>query len=357
MKENTLKSFRENIIIEFIQLKKGTTLDLTSEINFKLKDYAPGREVTERTIQTQIKELKLRGLPIEKYTPSDEEIRLRIDRLGSSHNIQSKRGIQFLKFADGYQYSPSLTKEEELKVNDAFIILSRFVGQPGWEFLEEFIELGSEVLPFAQDFEKQFYNPIDSNRFPKLYRELKYHMINKEVVQVNRYNNQRLNRVEFHPHYVKYWKDKWYFFGASFDIDKKKSLETYVLPLDNRIKEIKALPKANFLPCKVQYSEELFENYFKEILGVTNDKSISPEEIIFKITNKEIEGILNSKHIHDTFKKISKDERLYSIRVKQNRELIRFFQEYIDSIQVISPLSLKEEIRKTLQKALSNYTK
>lgn len=359
MKENTLKSFREKIIIDFIQLKKGSTEHLMHEINSRLMEYSPDNIVTLRTVQHHIKELQSRGVEIERYVPSDEEY-----RIYASHypnfvpNRSSKKGIRFLRFSEGFNYAPSFTEDEKLKVNDAFILLSRFIGQPGWEWLEEFIEVGQEQLPYVNDFSKQFYNPIEKNKFPKRYRDLKFFLTNKEVVLVTLNRPSEKVKIQFHPHYIKYWKDKWYCFGYAYLEAKNQIIKSYNLPIDGRIFDLQPLPKVAFISSEINYSEDNFENYFKDIIGVTNYAENKVEEMVFRIRDEKIFAILNSKKIHETFKIISRDAEgaLCSIHVKRNPELKRLFLEFSDSIELIKPNDFRLDLIQTLKNTLSFYT-
>lgn len=359
MKENTLKSFREKIIIDFIQLKKGSTEHLMHEINSRLTEYSPDNIVTLRTVQHHIKELQSRGVEIERYVPSDEEYRLYASQYPNFvSGSNSKKGIRFLRFSEGFTYTPSFTEDEKLKVNDAFILLSRFIGQPGWEWLEEFIEVGQEQLPYVNDFSKQFYNPIEKNKFPKRYRDLKFFLTNKEVVLVTLNLPSEKVKIQFHPHYIKYWKDKWYCFGYAYLEAKNQIIKTYNLPIDGRIFDLQPLPKVAFISSEINYSEDNFENYFKDIIGVTNYAENKVEEIVFRIRDEKIFAILNSKKIHETFEIINRDTEgaLCSINVKRNPELKRFFLEFSDSIELIKPNDFRLDLIQTLKNTLSFYT-
>lgn len=359
MNENILKSFREKIIIDFIQLKKGSTEHLTHEINSRLMEYSPDNIVTRRTVQHHIKELKSRGVEVESYVPTDEEYRIYASQYPDFvPNSNSKKGIRFLRFSEGFNYTPSFTEDEKLKVNDAFILLSRFIGQPGWEWLEEFIEVGQEQLPYVNDFSKQFYNPIEKNKFPKRYRDLKFFLTNKEVVLVTQNLSSEKVKIQFHPHYIKYWKDKWYCFGYAYLEANNQIIKTYNLPIDGRISDLQPLPKVAFISSEIDYSEDSFENYFKDIIGVTNYAENKVEEIVFRIRDEKIFAILNSKKIHETFKIISRDTEgaLCSIKVKRNPELKRFFLEFSDSIELIKPNDFRLDLIQTLKNTLSFYT-
>ena len=162
-------------------------------------------------------------------------------------------------------------------------------------------------------------------------------------------------KYEIHPHYLKLYRNKWYLFG----IDKNKKYDVLVLPVDERILEVKQLRKT-FIGSKINFEEPIEggESYFDAIIGVTNISGKKIKKVILKIDKLDMfEKIINNKP-HHSLEIIDNNQKnkTISISVKENRELLNFIKENIDGIEVVKPVSLRKKIKKYCRIRLINIS-
>ena len=133
----------------------------------------------------------------------------------------------------------------------------------------------------------------------------------------------------------------------------------YVIPIDKYISEngIKFMRKV-FEETNIKYSKIFDDDYFSEIIGVTNYLDKAKVNVKLKIHSSERFRIIDSKPPHWTWLTI-KESREYSIvemNLKLNNELENFILQYSPDIEVIEPIELKENVKNKLKLGLDRYT-
>ena len=101
-----------------------------------------------------------------------------------------------------------------------------------------------------------------------------------------------------------------------------------------------------------------FDEYFDDIVGVTNFAERDVKDVKIKVTREKF-GYYRTKPLHWTQTEL-KDENTEEyatlrLRVKLNHEMIMLLLSYGDEIEVVSPLELREEIKDIINKMRSNY--
>ena len=136
-----------------------------------------------------------------------------------------------------------------------------------------------------------------------------------------------------------------------FGLNGKDKL-IYNLPLD-RIKSIS------------QSSEKYIENttldfkeYFEDIVGVSFTPNEKPIKIKLKISN-EVTPYVLTKPLHGSQKKIEskEDATIIEIEVIPNIELRRLILSFGDGIEVISPKSFRDQMKKIIDNMNRLYQK
>lgn len=150
----------------------------------------------------------------------------------------------------------------------------------------------------------------------------------------------------FHPQFLKQYNNRWYIFGMEQDHPD----EIWNLALD-RI-------KGKLKPTEIPYTklEVNWKEYFDDIVGVTNIEDHKVEKIHFiahGITSYYIET--KPLHNYQHQRRIDKDTLDVTLNVKINQELKNILLSYAPSITILSPLSLVEEHKASLKKALEQY--
>lgn len=145
------------------------------------------------------------------------------------------------------------------------------------------------------------------------------------------------NKDEFagniHPYHLRQYNRRWFVFAYSED---RMEIQNY--PLD-RIVRLEHLSKP-YIETDVD-----FEEYFDEIVGVSNYKDHLVEKVVLKVSSKSIDYI-RTKPIHwsqTELKELGTDsDAFFQLRLKVNTELEMLLFSYSDAIEVIEPLWLRD---------------
>ena len=138
---------------------------------------------------------------------------------------------------------------------------------------------------------------------------------------------------------MKQYNNRWFLLGREHSSD---SLKTLAL---DRIVSIKTIKE-----CFIKNSTD-FEDYFDEIIGVTNYEDSEAENIVIKLDEKTIPYVI-TKPLHHT-QKIKGDE--LRLKVKQNPELVSIILSFGQGMTVIEPESLRDKIKMAMQKSVNQY--
>ena len=149
----------------------------------------------------------------------------------------------------------------------------------------------------------------------------------------------------YHPQFLKQYNSRWYIIGMNQDRPK----QVWNLALDRIQKvEITTLP---YSLMKVDWDE-----YFYDIIGVTNIEKDPVEEVRFLVHEKTAHYVYTKPlHGSQVAKWIDKNTLDVTLNVKINIELKRILLSYAPYITILSPQSLVEEHKESLRKALEQY--
>lgn len=159
------------------------------------------------------------------------------------------------------------------------------------------------------------------------------------------------NKGEFtsyiHPYHLRQYNRRWYVFAYSED---NKEIQNY--PLD-RIIKFEHLSKP-YIDTDVD-----FEEYFDDIVGVTNYKDNPVERVVLKVSNKSIDYI-RTKPLHCTQTELhelrTETHTYIQLRLKINTELEMLLLSYGDAIEIIEPSWLRVKFAE-ITKKMSDYYK
>ena len=149
-----------------------------------------------------------------------------------------------------------------------------------------------------------------------------------------------------HPYHLRQFNNRWFLLAYC---EESKAIYNY--PID-RIKQIDHLSK-EYIPTDIDFDE-----YFDDIVGVTNYQENTVQEILLRVDKKSIDYI-RTKPFHATQRELKEREKEHSVvlslEVKENTELIMLLLSYGDAIEVIAPLSLRQKMKEIIQKLGSFY--
>lgn len=276
--------------------------------------------------------------------------------------MESEQGwsIPLEKVKDGkrtyYKYSDKsfsiknqgINQSEAEQLKDTLSILARFKGLPQFEWVEEMqirledtfklkgnsgIVVGFEQNPFLKglSYFTELFNAIQNNICLNIqYQGFKQ----KEPVE-----------FAFHPWYLKQFNNRWFLFGKS---EKYQTIGN--IPID-RILAITA-SKTNFTPN----NEVDFDEYFEDLVGVTIKPDSKVEKVIIKVS-RDLWPYIKSKPIHGSQKVKSKNETevVIELNLITNYELKSLLFSYMDGLEIIEPVWLREEFKTISQNINLKY--
>ncbi len=240
-----------------------------------------------------------------------------------------------------------LSSIELSQLQSALDILSQFKGFPQFEWMDDILH----KLEYSADSSIRHIVSFDTNPYLKgiEYIDLLYQAIKSKQVLCIHYQSFNWNTDEnftFHPYFLKQYNNRWFIFGYNAEY----SVPDWNMALD-RIKKIIQLPKEQYIENYIDWDE-----YFSDIIGVSNLKSSSIETVILHCYGKCGKYIEN-KPIHESqiSKWISPDCLEIKLRLKPNFELENFILGQGDGIKVISPTKLQKTVKMRLLSAIQLY--
>ena len=158
------------------------------------------------------------------------------------------------------------------------------------------------------------------------------------------------NKDEFscniHPYHLRQYNRRWYIFAYSED---KKDILNY--PLD-RITKLEHLSKP-YIETDVN-----FDDYFDDIVGVSNYKNTAVEKVVLKVSNRSIDYI-RTKPLHwsqTELKEYATDSHTFiQLKLKVNIKLKMLLFSYSDAIEVIESKWLRDSFIERIEKMSDIY--
>ena len=177
--------------------------------------------------------------------------------------------------------------------------------------------------------------------------------------QVLRFNYKRFGQepftLTFHPQFLKEYNGRWFVFG---DADREP-YQAYNVPLDRIVGDVCEINDVEYIPAPKGFYKE----YFKNIVGVTHEKDAKMETVVVRTKTEYLHGLLLTKPLH-----LSQRETLpygehegdcygeVTLNIEPNRELYGKILAYGQYLEVIQPISLREQIKDILEKQIMQYS-
>ena len=160
--------------------------------------------------------------------------------------------------------------------------------------------------------------------------------------------------LTFHPQYLKEYNGRWFVFGEA----DREPYHAYNVPLDRIAGEICVIDDVEYIPTKKGFYQE----YFKNIIGVTHEKDTKVEEVIIRTKSEYQHGLLQTKPLHHSQKEIlplgEHEGQWYGevgLTIEPNRELRGRILMYGEGLEVMEPLTLREQIRDVIKRQMDAY--
>ena len=250
------------------------------------------------------------------------------------------------------------------------------IGQKKIEEYVEFCKASAGILPSSW-FSSYFENTqllLDTNREVEsgmniIQSSLEQNLTNIDLLpvfykaisnrQVLRFNYQRFGQgpfaLTFHPQFLKEYNGRWFVFG---DTDREP-YQTYNVPLDRIVSEVSEVNDVEYIPAPKGF----YQDFFNKIIGVTHEKGAKVEEVIIRTKSEYQHGLLLTKPLHHSQEEVlpygEHDGLWYGeikLTIEPNRELRGRILLYGENLEVISPLSLREQIKEILRRQMQQYS-
>ncbi len=258
----------------------------------------------------------------------------------------------FFRYTDpDYSYANQPLNQEEIDhIRDAVIILSRFSGVPGFEWIDDVaskLELGTfeevgdpNVIQFqSNEFlkGKEFIGPLFKAVVDKIVLEIIYQTFDAD--------EEKTHLV--HPYHLREYDDRWYVLGY---LPKHDDLITLCV---DRIKEI-------VFKSDVQYIENHrydFVDYFEDFIGIKKEKGKEEEQIVLKFSPL-MANYVETKPIHGSQKIVRREvdgSLIISLKLIINNELENTLFAFKHEMEVLEPESFKDRVKSIIQSMLKKY--
>ena len=241
-----------------------------------------------------------------------------------------------------------ISKIEAEQLKQAIVTLTRFRGLPQYEWIEEVIT----NLEHRFNLEGRSVGVVcfEENRLlfgleylGNLIDAATKHKVLK-VEYRNYKNGGRDLTYVFHTYYIKQYNNRWFAFGRN---DATGQITNLAL---DRIRNLEPMEDLQFVinDCID------FDHYFDNIVGVTIPDEPEVKRIIFR-TNESRYPYIISKSIHPSQNIVDRKKHILRIDVAPNLELEQKILSFGPDIEILEPISFREQIKKKVEAADKNY--
>lgn len=241
-----------------------------------------------------------------------------------------------------------LNEEEELKLKEVLLTLSRFKGMPQFEWIDEMLVRLQSSFTLKADPEK--FIEFDQNKYLKgieyfsdFYNAIVY--TKTLLINYKGFKQDKITSILFHPYYLKQYNNRWFVFGR---IDNNAFITNIAIDRVQSITEAKKLFIHNDL---VDFNE-----FFEDVVGVTVQKDNMPEIVSIRVSN-DMFPYIETKPLHGSqkIKKKTKDYAIIEIKVIINFELISLLFSFGEAITVLQPKSIIDILKSKAKEVTKNY--
>ena len=310
--------------------------DLTEKVN-DLLEFDGFSPVTQRCIEKDLIDMQgLFSAPIE-------------------HEKKNSKNCIFYWNRSFTIFSQEMSREERNLLREVLSTIGQFNGLDNFKWLDDFkIGLGLEERRQIISFSN---NPFlqNSNLLGTLFDQISNEVVIK--LSYHTFTDPTIRNIVFHPYLLKQYNDRWFLLGAA---DSDHKILTFAL---DRIDEVEPLPEKKYAECP----EELQER-FENIVGVTLYEERKCEHILCWV-NGSSKGYVDTKPMHESYTPYKGEKEIelhnlypkleggmfFSIDCIPNFELIRELCSFGGNLVVLSPDTIRKEIKNRLQEHLERY--
>ena len=187
---------------------------------------------------------------------------------------------------------------------------------------------------------------------PMLYEAI----VNKQVLEIDyKPFNEEQETLLFHPQYLKEYNGRWHLFGH---IDGHEPDVGYNIALDRMQSRPREKSNVNYVPAPALF----YEQFFKNIVGVSHMKDAVIYNVIVRAHTYYIYKLIETKPIHPTQETITQFEvhedgtyGEFSLQIETNNEFIGRILQMGSGLEVMSPSVVRDEFAKRVKELADLY--
>ena len=240
-----------------------------------------------------------------------------------------------------------LTEAQLKQIQAAIDVLNTIEGMPQFEGLGDSL---AKIGLLAYDTKTKPCFGLQQNEFlagikyiTPLFNAIQYETVLKITYQPF---DEEVEVFVLHPQYLKQYNNRWFILG----MEQNHPDQVWILALD-RIQDIDISKDYTYVKLDMDWND-----YFYDIIGVTNNDNAPVEKIHFHVHDKTAHYLFTKPlHGSQVAKWLDDNTLDITLKVKINFELKRLLLSYAPYITILSPQSLVEEHKMSLKKALEQY--
>ncbi|MDD6786784.1 MAG: WYL domain-containing protein [Bacteroidales bacterium] len=252
------------------------------------------------------------------------------------------------KYEDtNYSYFDQPSKDLE-KIRQKIESLQEFKDVPSYQLLRYNLICLMKGLK-SDDINAVSFDENKNVKGLKYFSKIVDAIIRRDPLKVQYHEfEEKEKKYNIHPIHLREYNNRWYVFAYVEGEDR-----IFNLPLD-RINEVNKLSKKYI---NVDFDPE---EYFEDIVGITNYVDEPVLKVVFRVrNNSKSTYYIRTKPIHDSQKELkgknTEDYTYFQIDVKQNYELKSILFSFHDAIEVVEPASLRAEFAKIIRNMNDMY--
>jgi len=273
--------------------------------------------------------------------------------IGFSAPIESKRDghrAYYFYTDPNYTYRDRPLKQDEIdKLYEALVLFRRFKGVPQFDWLRDMEErlyttsqLGDNTDSVVSFQHNEYLGGMEF--FQILFQSI----INHRVVEITYRPFRRPERTwVVSPYYLKQYNNRWFLIAKRQDFDRLSNIAL------DRIVNVKETSKA------YEPTDEDFTDYFCDVVGVSvSDKPA--QKVVLRVEDKTV-GYIQTKPLHES--QVPRMQHLPDGRwevtlnaVQDNYELRSLLLSFGSEIEVVEPISLRDEMRQIVEDMSKRYS-
>lgn len=183
-------------------------------------------------------------------------------------------------------------------------------------------------------------------------------IVNKQVLEIDyKPFNEEQKTLLFHPQYIKEYNGRWHLFGHA---EGQQPEFGYNIALDRIQSRPREKSKVDYIPAPRLF----YEQFFKDIVGVSHIKDAVVYSIIVRAHNYYIYKLTETKPLHTSQEVLTPFEEHgdgwygeFTVQVELNNEFIGRILQMGPGLEIMSPLIVREEFKKRTNQLADLYNK